>query len=236
MILAYAYFLLTLLVMILLISIGSVAIKRSISDRKKIKLKIVLLTGGLLLWQIYIYIVASTGILQDFNFPPKFVLFLVLPAFIFTGIFIGLNRKKNWITQIPEQWLIYFQSFRIIVETLFVFSVTEGVLHNNVTIEGYNYDMIMGLSAPIIAYLVFNANWLPRRALLLWNYLGLVVLASVIFVFTSTIFLPEIYGETTNLMPKEFGAYPYVTVAGFLMPVAVFMHILSIVQLKRNGL
>ena len=231
-----SYILLSVAVTILLIAIGFYAIKQSAKSKPSVIRKSILLAGGIIIWQVYIYAVASTGVLQNFDFPPRFFLLLVLPAFVFTGVFIYTNRNKVWIKFIPEQWLIYFQSFRIIVETLFVYTVAAGILHPNVTIEGYNFDMIIGFMAPVMAYLVYQRQLLSRKFILWWNYLGLAVLASVIFLFISSIYLPEIYGSKVNLMPIEFGTFPYVLVAGFLMPTAVFIHILSIVQLRKNGL
>lgn len=192
---------------------------------------------GLLVWNFYLYLVAESGIVQDFTLPPKGMMALILPAFIFTGLFIYFNRKEAWIGNIPPHWLIYYQTFRILIELLFVASVAEGVLHSNVTIEGYNFDLIFACTAPIIGYILQQDYIKYRKLALAWNYLGLGVIASIIFVFITTIFFPGFYGSETQLMPKAFGTYPYVIVAGFLMPSAVFMHVLSIVQLnkKKNG-
>ncbi len=208
--------------------------KKHLLTGRTIRKKIIFIIAGLTLWQIYIYLISSNGFLANYDFPPKFMLFLVLPAFIFTGVFIYQKRNKPWITAIPEHWLVYFQSFRIMVESLFVMSLHEGILHKNMTIEGYNFDMIVGISALVIAFLVYQKKALSRKLIIWWNYIGLAVLASVILVVTTTIFFPELYGSKVRLMPTDFGTYPYVLIAGFLMPAAVFVHILSIVQLKKN--
>ena len=138
----------------------------------------------------------------------------------------GDMRSSTKIGSIPLQ-IIHSPGF-------FVFTVAQGILHPNVTIEGYNYDMILGITAPIVAFLAFGKKRISEKMVIAWNYLGLIVLASVIFVFMTTTFFPEFYGSTPNLMPMEFTNYPYTLVAGFLMPVAVFVHILSIVQLTKG--
>jgi hypothetical protein len=81
------------------------------------------------------------------------MLLLVLPAFLFTGIFLTKNRKKDWIMIIPEEWLTSIQSFRVLVEILFVYSVSAKVLHPLETIEGYNFDMVFWSFSVI--YVVF---------------------------------------------------------------------------------
>jgi hypothetical protein len=228
------YHLLNIAVVLLVFIIGFKAIDGAFTNATKAKRKKVILVICVLLWQFYIFALGRTDILSSYELPPRFAIFLIGPAFLFTGIFIYLNRNNTWLHYIPKSWLVYLQSFRILVETLFVFSVADGILHSNVTIEGYNFDMILGLSAPVIAFLAFGKNMISEKMVILWNYIGIAILASVIFVFLSTIFLPELYGSESSLMSLTFTNYPYTLIAGFLMPVGVFMHVLSIVQLRKS--
>lgn len=233
MLLKLGYLALTLVTIIFLLRIGFKAIKSSSSKPKRDK---ILLIFGLAIWQFFILSLSSTSLLQSYEFPPRFALAFIVPSFIFTGVFLYRSRNKKWIHEIPQHWIIYFQSFRIVVETLFVFSVAQGILNYHVTIEGYNFDMIFGFTAPVIAYAVFNRKWLSKKAVLFWNYVGLGVLASVIFLFITAIYKPDLYGSNIPLLPLEAFTYPYVLIAGFLMPVAVFLHVLSILQLRNSHL
>lgn len=220
--------------MVVLISImGKKIIDKTVTDKKSKKKKLLLLVGGLILWQLYQLAIGASGFLTDFSLPPRFLFCLVLPAFLFTGIFLAKNRKKDWIMAIPEEWLTYIQSFRILVEILFVYSVAAGVLHPLVTIEGYNFDMVFGTSAIAMWIFTYKIKLFSKQLLILWNYLGIAVLASVIFLFVSAVYFPIIWGET-EMMPKAFATEPYVLVAGFLMPSAIFFHILSIIRLNRK--
>lgn len=227
------YISLTILMLFLLCFIGIKAINATF-DKTTAKRKRLKLIAALLLWQVYIFALASTDILQNFDFPPRFVLFMILPLFLFTGFFVYKNRNNAWIQNIPPHWLIYYQSFRVLVESLFVFTVAKGILSPIVTIEGYNYDMVFAFTAPIIAFLVFQKKIFSKKVAITWNFLGLAVISVIIFLFQTTIYFPEIYGSDTILMPKEFTFYPYVLVAGFLMPSAVFVHVLSIAQLMKR--
>jgi len=85
-----------------------------------------------------------------------------------------------------------------------------------------------------LGYILYKKSAFSKKLAIFWNYLGLLVLASVIFVFMTSIYAPEMYGFTESQMPMEFTRYPYVLVAGFLMPSAVFVHVLSIVQLSKK--
>jgi len=234
MILNLAYIGLSILMTVILVLIGLDTIKKTFNDASTARKKRLTLILSLLLWHVYIFTIASTGILQNYEFPPKFLLLLILPAFLFTGVFIYKNRNSEWLRNIPEHWLIYYQTFRILIEILFVFSVTRGIVHWQMTIKGYNFDLIFATSALIIGFLVFQEKMLAKKVALWWNYIGLAVITVIIFLVQSAIYLPEIYGSDVVLLPREFVMYPYVLIAGFLMPSAVFIHVLSIVQLGNT--
>ena len=119
-----------------------------------------------------------------------------------------------------------------LIESLFVWSVASNILHPNVTIEGYNYDMIFGLTALIMGGLYWKNPRKWTKVARAWNILGLIVIASIIFLFMTTIYVPEMYGPNVAPFPTAFTGYPYVLVAGFLMPSAVFIHVLSHFQLR----
>lgn len=234
MVLKLGYIGLTLLMMILVVAIGFKTINTTFADNAVAKKKKMTLVIGLLLWQVYIYLVATSGVIATYELPPRFPLFLIMPAFLFTAIFIYKNRNNMWIQNIKPSTLIYIQVFRVVVETLFVFSISANVLPKLVTIEGYNFDMLIGFSAPIIAFLVFNKKKISKKVAILWNYVGLAVLASVVILFITSTFAPHLYDSEIPLISLKATKYPYVLIAGCLMPLAVFFHVLSIVQLRKN--
>lgn len=219
---------------LILIKIGFYAIENSITDfaiRKKRKATVVI---GLTLWQVYVLLLSKSGFLEDLSFPPRFVLLMILPLFIFTGVFLYKNRNEQWIKVIPHHWLAYYQSFRIGIETIFVYTVAAGILHSNVTIEGYNMDLIFAFSAPVIGTIIYKKGMPSLRLISIWNYLGLTVIASIIFLFITSIYTPQMYGSEVGLLSSQLGTYPFTLVAGFLMPSAVFVHVLSLVQARKS--
>ncbi len=225
---------LTVVMLVVIAYIGLYAIQKTVLNEKQATRKKTVLIGGLFLWQVYIFVLAQSGLLDNFDLPPRFPLLLVFPTFIFTGVFLCKNRKKEWVKVVPTHWLGYLQSFRIVVETLFVFAVAKNVLNYHVTLEGYNFDMFVGLTAPIVTYLVYQRKVLSERIMLLWNYAGLAILATVVLLFTTCAYLPSFYGSDTMLLNPSVVKYPYVLVAGFLMPLAVFTHVLSIIKLRKS--
>lgn len=218
----------------IILQIGLETIHKTFSGKLKVRKKKTLLIVFLVGWHLYVFILASTEFMLNLSFPPRFFLLTILPAFIFTGIFIYKNRNKSWVQNIPSHQLFFYQSFRIGIETLFIFTVAKGILHPNVTIEGYNYDLIYASTVLVIGLLTLKNFEKHKHIIIWWNYLGLAIIAVIIFLFQSTIYIPEIYGDIAPF-PIEFLNYPYILVPSFLMPSAVFMHVLSIVQLRKNA-
>ena len=227
------YILLTLLMYVILVFGYNYALQKADFADDLRKNKVLKVAIALFLWFVYCFAIAQTGILQNFDLPPRFPLLLVLPAFVMLGIIAYKHKDSPILAVIPKSWLIYYQSFRIVIESLFVATVGIGVLHPEVTFEGYNYDILFACTAPIIAFLVFNKKVLPQKVALYWNYLGLVVIAFIIFLFTTTTYIPSVWGSTESLANKNFIDFPYTLVPAFLMPSAVFIHILSIMQIHK---
>lgn len=234
MILETAYLTLTLLMTLVLIRIGFYAINQStLQTRIALKSKLVLVTA-FILWHTYLYFISMSGILTDFeSMPPRLPLLVIIPLFLFSGIFVYRNRKKNWVHIIPKSWLVYYQSLRIGIETIFYFSVGAGILPELVTFAGYNYDILFGISALVMGYLVFFKKSLSLTAVKYWNIIGLLIIAFIIFLFISGTYFPQVYNQETSVLTPDFTQYPYILVAGFLMPSAVFIHFLSLAQNKE---
>lgn len=230
--LQFGYVGLTIATCVFLLILGFNTISKSFPEEKA-KRKKTILVIALVLWQLYIYLITTSGFIKTLEFPPRFALSMIIPSFIFTGIFVARNSQKDWLMNIQPSTLFFFQSFRILVEVLFAASVTAGILHKEASIHGYNFDMIYAATIPIVGFLIFGLKHMSLRVIRAWNYLGLLVIASIIFVFMTTIYAPGMYGSEEALLPIEALTYPYVLVAGFLMPVAVFIHVLSIAQLNR---
>ncbi len=204
------------------------------SNRTVLNRKFAFAVGGLALWFIYVFLISWSGILKDFGLPPRFPILLILPAFVFIGITMVRNKESKIFDVVPTSWTIYYQSFRIVIESLFVATVAQGILHPEVTFQGYNYDIVFAGSALLVGWLAYGINRIPERVVLYWNYLGLAVIAVIIFLFTTTIYVPQFWGKEEVWANPAFGTFPYTLVPAFLMPSAVMVHIFSIIGLKRK--
>lgn len=180
------------------------------------------------LWVGYVSILAGTGFLADFSLPPKLVVFVILPAFAIITWFFTARKFRNIIDGFPITFTVYFQSFRIMVELLILGLYKEGLGPELVSFEGRNFDILAGLSAPIVGYLAYSRKVLSHKAVIMWNICCLLLLANIVFIFISLIVRPQIWGFESIPVSLDFPRLPYVYIAAAFMPTAVFMHVFSI--------
>ena len=185
------------------------------------------------LWLIVQYAIVKSGFYNDFSLPPRIPIFMIFPLFIFTFIFLIRNRKNKILDAIPIHIPLFYQSFRVIIEVLFYFTFLKGVLPIQVTFEGENYDVLFGVSAIVMGIYAYK-NIASKKLLIVWNVIGIVVVGFAAFTFITSFYFPSIWGESNLGISEEFLNFPFLLLPSFFMPSAIFMHVLSIIQLKKK--
>ena len=174
---------------------------------------------------------AQSGLLADWGAKPPRVGWLPLGAMVLLMGSSLTPYARRLIVHTPASWPLALQSFRIVVEMILFWLWQEGRAPIQVTFEGRNFDMLAGLSAPIVAAIV-AAHGLRSWAIplvLAWNLLGLGLLANIMF--TAATSVP---GTMQIAWPggafEALASWPVVWIPAFLAPVAVFLHVVSIRQ------
>lgn len=230
------FILLTIVLAVILFAGAASVARRAFPDdkvRKRFLLKAALVLTG---WLAYVCIISLTGIFTSVSLPPRIPLLLVLPAFLFFIYFFRSRHYRPVVDNTPAAWPVYFQSFRIFVELLIWGAYLQGNLPKAASFEGYNFDVLIGLTASLAGLLLF-AHGRPRstKLVIAWNIAGLLTLAIVVFILISQAYFYSIWGLPGTIIDMGFGLFPYTLLAGFLMPLAVFMHIFSIIKSCRLG-
>ena len=185
--------------------------------------------GVLFLWIVFLGVLAYGGYFnQDFTqFPPRIALIGAGNlAFLMTMIF---SKKIGvWVQNLKMENLIWIQSFRFILEIILNQMAKEGTLPQNMTFRGHNFDILIGLSAPVIAYL-YTQGKVSNQFLKIWNIAGIILVANVlIHGILSAPGVEVLHPEVLNYIISYF---PYVWLPGFFVLTALMLHILSLRKL-----
>lgn len=191
-------------------------------------------TLGLPLWLLYVGLLSWTGVVADRTLRPPGVFFIVLPVFMFIGLFAVRSAGGLKVAaRLPIGLLIGAQVFRVPVELGLHRLWTEGLVPQLMTYEGGNVDIFIGLTAPLAAWI--PTRWPAGRRLAQgWNVLGLLALVNIVVRSALTVPGPLnlIHADVPNL---AIATFPYTFIAGFFAPLAALLHVLSLRALSASA-
>jgi len=121
---------------------------------------------------------AAAGVLSFSSRPPT-MLFLVA-GIIAIAIALGTSRLGGRIaTGVPLAALVGFQGFRFPLELMLHQSYVEGLMPIQMSFSGFNYDILTGISAILVALVLV---WKPGSRVLvrIWNTAGVVLLVNIL--------------------------------------------------------
>jgi hypothetical protein len=179
------------------------------------------------LWLVIISILSSLQFFNDFStLPPKFTIVVIVPLIVILWA-TSTPQTREILVHIAPHHILYLQSFRIFVELLLWMLFIDGILPFQMTFEGYNFDILAGLTGPIIG-LSIRRNASPAL-LYVWNTLGLALLINIVSIAILSTPVPfrVFMNEPANTIVTQF---PVVWLPGILVPLAYTLHILSIRQ------
>lgn len=170
----------------------------------------------------------------DTNFlPPKIFLFGVLPTILVILYLFISKTGHRFIDRLELEKLTYLNLVRIPVEYVLFWLFLNGAIPQILTFEGWNFDIIMGITAPVIIYYGFMKKSLSKQLILLWNIIGFLLLIFVFgMAFLSAPFpLQQLAFDQPNIGLLHF---PYVLLPTFIVPVVILGHLISIRQLVQK--
>lgn len=101
------------------------------------------------------------------------------------------------------------------------------------TFEGLNFDILVGLTAPLAGYYFFSGNTSLRWGII-WNLAGLGLLSTivVISILSAPVPIRVFWNEPANTVVAYL---PFIWLPGFVVPVALALHVFSLQQLRAKA-
>jgi hypothetical protein len=167
------------------------------------------------------------------SFPPKIILTGILPA-ILTLLFLFLTAKgRQFIDSLPLKNLTYLNIVRIPVEIVLFWLFLNKSIPELMTFQGRNFDLIAGITAPLVAYFGFTKQKISRKAILIWNFicLGLLINIVVNALLSAPSPIQKFAFEQPNIALFNF---PISWLPTFIVPIVLFGHLTSIRQLLKQ--
>ena len=184
-------------------------------------------------WLLLQTAVAFTGFYKiTTGFPPRFAL-LAFPAVLFIAILFITAKGRTYLDSLDAKTLTLLHIVRIPVELTLYWLFLNKAVPQVMTFAGRNYDIIAGLSAPIVYYFGFVRKNLNRTALIAWNILCLGLLANI--VITAVLSVPTAFQQFGFEQPNTAILYfPFVWLPCCVVPLVLLSHLAILRKLILN--
>jgi hypothetical protein len=185
----------------------------------------------LLLCVLQSLVVFSGFYLNTEALPPRFV-FVVAPSIIL--IVYGLfPKQRQWIMKVRRiEWSTLLHIVRIPVEFVLYGLAVHELVPTLMTFEGRNFDILAGITAPIMAFW-YHKKLIGKSVLLIWNYVGLIL---IMFIFVNAALSIEspIQQFAFDQPNRAVQYFPFILLPVAIAPIVVWTHISDIIYLKKS--
>jgi hypothetical protein len=186
--------------------------------------------GILFLWLLLQAILSYAGFyLVTKTVPPRFVL-LALPAVLFIVLLFITAKGRTYINNLDAKTLTLLHVVRVPVELCLYWLFLHKSIPQLMTFEGRNFDILAGLTAPIIFYFGYIKNKLGKKVLLLWNFVCLGLLLNI--VVNAILSAPSNFQQFAFEQPNTAILYfPFVWLPCCVVPLVLLAHLVCLKKL-----
>ncbi len=184
----------------------------------------------LLIWVLLTGILSYIGFFERTDTIPPRMLLVFIPAL--AGVFY--YWRKADVTKLQTNWLVAVHMLRLPVEITLYRLFLQGKVPVIMTFEGWNFDIIMGITAIGIGLYVWRIHTvLLRRWFALWNLMGILFLA--IIVVTAILSAPSPIQRLAFDQPNTaILMFPYTFLPAVVVPLVLLSHLLCLKQLRQS--
>lgn len=162
------------------------------------------------------------------GWPPRLGLLLLPPVVLVLGL-LSAARGRRYLDGLRLATLTLLHVVRLPVELVLLALFRHHAIPQAMTFEGHNWDILMGLSAPLVYYLV-RSQRLGSTGLLLWNGLGILLLLNI--VVTAILSAPSPFQRFAFEQPNVAILYfPYAWLPAVVVPIVLLAHVAALRQL-----
>ncbi|MCP9770353.1 hypothetical protein EGI22_20800 [Lacihabitans sp. LS3-19] len=181
------------------------------------------------LWLLIIGFVATSGFFENTSgMPPRFLIVIIGALFFSIFWFKNISFEK-----IDPKYLLAIHTLRLPVELVLFQLYLRKQIPILMTFEGWNFDIIIGVSAIIVwVYLHFLNGKISKKLMLFGNVLGLIFLSTIVLIAILSAPLPiqQLAFEQPNIALLKF---PFVFLPAIVVPLVYLSHFISISAISK---
>ena len=185
-------------------------------------------------WLMLQAVLSLKGFYTETNtIPPRFAL-LAAPAILFIILLFITKKGRHYIDGLDGQQLTWLHTVRVPVEIILLALSGYKLVPELMTLQGRNFDIFSGLTAPLIAWFGYEKKQLPRAFMLVWNFICLALVLNV--VIHGLLSAPSRFQQLAFDQPNVAIMYfPFAWLPACIVPIVIFSHLVCIRQLLNSG-
>ena len=166
------------------------------------------------------------------SLPPRIV-FLVIPPLLTILLLFLTKHGRIFIDGLPQSTLTFMHIVRIPVELVLYWLFLHQAVPELMTFSGRNFDILAGITAPFVAYYGLQKQLMGRKTLITWNLVAMALLFNIVIhaVLSAPFAFQQLAFDQPNIAVLYF---PFSWLPGFIVPVVLFSHLVSVRQLLKS--
>ena len=188
----------------------------------------------LVIWLAVTGILSINKVFQNTSTIPPRLMIVIAPAILFVILLLITKSGRKFTDNLDLKKLTLVHIVRVPVEiTLFMLS-THKLIPELMTFAGRNFDILSGITAPIVYFVCFKNSQLKNRKLLLvWNFICLGLLLNI--VINALLSAPFPFQQFAFDQPNIAILYfPFTWLPCFIVMIVLYSHLAAIRQLVRH--
>lgn len=184
----------------------------------------------IVLWLTLQSFISLTGFYTKTDtLPPRFILLVGPPLLLIAFLFIA-TRGRKYLDGLDVKFMTLLHTVRIPVELVLFWLFAHRAVPELMTFEGQNFDILSGITAPILFYLGFVKNMISKNIIVAWNFICLGLLFNI--VITAILSAPTPFQKFGFEQPNIGVLYfPFTWLPGAVVPLVLLSHLASIRKL-----
>lgn len=185
-------------------------------------------------WAVVVFILGWNGMFEarPYAYFPFIALGITVPllgGYLFLSRSFSLNRVLD---QVPQRWLVSVQLYRAL-GVIFLILYSANMLPGVFAMPAGIGDLLVGISAPLVAYACAMGYRRSCLVTFLWNLFGIadLVLAVILGFLSSPGPFQLLALKNPNVMITSF---PLVLIPTFDVPLSLVLHLASLKKLRQS--
>lgn len=187
----------------------------------------------LLVWLAVQAVISRSGFYTVTDvMPPRFLGLVAPPLFVIILLF-ATRKGRTWLESLDLKRLTVLHIVRIPVEIVLLWLCIQKTVPELMTFEGRNFDIISGLTAPLIYYFGFVKPILKKPVIIAWNVICLLLLINIVVhaILSAPVPFQLLAFDQPNIAILHF---PFVWLPCCIVPLVLLAHVATLWRLIRK--